>query len=940
MTEFSVPADVRGCTDKTAVNFDGGAAACDSSCVYECDQVVGNDVTEEETPCYIYDRVVGWIEGTSGQELSWADADAARLVVQGQCASESGSKSPDPGEGPVMAQAIESVVSWGPILGGDPGEGLDFDGDFLYAVDFGGVQFENGISGRVYPYFVGDAGFTVVDLTDGLTYDMPGLAKEAWLPIGATGSSRDDWALQQIVQGYRSSFVGKPCTFDLAGLTVGNPYRLQLMFAEKKKIRSLDVTVGGELIVSNWAPYLVQDHKYTQGSRHTPQLGDEFIWDTSTVGAWISYEFSAAADVLAVHLVATNGGQVIIQAVSLEMLLATPSIKYDKMPQFNARPELHKQSLSLRHVRVEAHTAFGGGGTDHGAAMSLSESTCALESVEYIGNTQKGIGAGVIFAVGSNITASFAMFKESRNLGQGAGVIAASAGSRVAFSHAQFLGNVADNQMGLLGQKISAIGHWPLDGHGRDVSGSGLDGTPINVDWVIGKRAGAAYFSGDDAVIVQDIGDTVLDVENVLMVAWIKPSDRNVGIGGTLAVDRGIVMNKDLVYEFGLQDITGQLQGAFGPGCWRWWGNEVIALDEWTHVAVGVDGTSERYFVNGAFGEQDGCAGKLTVNDNDFRIGARSLLGNFADLADLSDSSFGSQFKGTIDEAMLFGRCLSDREVHALYRAVYDIGDGAASSTSRASEQSASCIASDLSAVSATHSSFLKNEGGDVIFARRASTVDLVHSTFKHNIAKTAAKQLHLSYGGATISLWEASVATLEEVSFIENTGVTAGAILVTEESKVTINEGILSGNTASATDAAGAAIFANQRAQFYSSQNTFDGNSASAHLSAGVIHASGGSEITLTDARLSNNQAVGNLIGAGAVYADNSRVSLIRANISWNTATGGTALTSSNYADALYVRSPLKIFVQDTSFNPLVWGGKTVSIVPRIVNPGAQVVD
>ena len=122
----------------------------------------------------------------------------------------------------------------------------------------------------------------------------------------------------------------------------------------------------------------------------------------------------------------------------------------------------------------------------------------------------------------------------------------------------------------------------------------------------------------DDVFIFKDSGDTVFDVENVLMVAWIKPSDHNV------AEDRRIVLNKEDAYEFGLQKTTGQLQGAFAPGCWRWWGSDIIALDEWTHVAVGVDGTSDRHFVNGAFTKHDDCAGPLATNDEDFKIGARS----------------------------------------------------------------------------------------------------------------------------------------------------------------------------------------------------------------------------------------------------------------------------------------------------------------------------
>ena len=113
-------------------------------------------------------------------------------------------------------------------------------------------------------------------------------------------------------------------------------------------------------------------------------------------------------------------------------------------PPFDARLNLYRQSLSLRHVRAEVQVAFGGGGVDHGAVMSLVGSTCALESVEFTGNTQKGVGAGVIFAVGSNVTASFVLFADNRNLGQGAGVIAASAGSRVAVSHSQFTGSYVE----------------------------------------------------------------------------------------------------------------------------------------------------------------------------------------------------------------------------------------------------------------------------------------------------------------------------------------------------------------------------------------------------------------------------------------------------------------------------------------------------------------
>ena len=114
---------------------------------------------------------------------------------------------------------------------------------------------------------------------------------------------------------------------------------------------------------------------------------------------------------------------------------------------------------------------------------------------------------------------------------------------------------------------------------------------------------------------------------------------------------------RESTYEYGIQDSTGALQGAFA-GCWRWWGTVTLAINEWAHVGAGVDGTNEKHFVNGAFREQDGCAGSLTINDDDFMIGARG-----------GDGGHGSQFRGAVDEAMVFGAMLSDTEVQAIYDA-------------------------------------------------------------------------------------------------------------------------------------------------------------------------------------------------------------------------------------------------------------------------------
>jgi hypothetical protein len=121
-----------------------------------------------------------------------------------------------------------------------------------------------------------------------------------------------------------------------------------------------------------------------------------------------------------------------------------------QLPIFDARLELQQQHLGLRHVRVLGNEVYGGGGKDLGASLSISTSMCSAESTDFVGNTQRGVGAGVAFVVSSNASFSFARFETNRNVGLGAGVLAASAGSRVVFSNSELLGNVVNNEMGVM----------------------------------------------------------------------------------------------------------------------------------------------------------------------------------------------------------------------------------------------------------------------------------------------------------------------------------------------------------------------------------------------------------------------------------------------------------------------------------------------------------
>ena len=202
----------------------------------------------------------------------------------------------------------------------------------------------------------------------------------------------------------------------------------------------------------------------------------------------------------------------------------------------------------------------------------------------------------------------------------------------------------------------SLIGYWSLNGNTFDASGNDLHSVAVNGEYAQGLWGDAFFFDGDDVLVVVDsgAGTSPLDPQLVLMMAWVFPSARGL-TGGSGA---NIIMNKESVYEYGL-DGHGMMQGALSP-CWRWWGTAVVALDEWTHTAVGLDGINEVHYINGALAEQTACAGDLTDNAEDFKIGARG-----------GDGAHGSPFHGAVDEAMLFGGVLTAEEVMAIYTATY-----------------------------------------------------------------------------------------------------------------------------------------------------------------------------------------------------------------------------------------------------------------------------
>ena len=175
------------------------------------------------------------------------------------------------GSNPRAAASIPAPAATGVFTGGDAGEGLDLEGSFLYAFNFG------------TPGAAGPAG-SVVFTAD----NIPGLGYSAlnqipnWQFPDYGGSANDD-TLERVMQSIR--WAGAPDTvrLQLAGLEPGRRYKLQLLFPETGTARGFDVKVEGGVVADDFFPGNYQGPVVTQG-------------------AMVSYEFTAHDSVLRIEL--------------------------------------------------------------------------------------------------------------------------------------------------------------------------------------------------------------------------------------------------------------------------------------------------------------------------------------------------------------------------------------------------------------------------------------------------------------------------------------------------------------------------------------------------------------------------------------------------------------------------------------------------------------
>jgi len=147
----------------------------------------------------------------------------------------------------VVLEDLSSQV--GVFTGGDPGEGLDLQGMFQYAVNFGAP---GGFS-------IGAAHFTDQN-APGVTIAAENSIDNWFTPN--FGSSADDLNLNRVMDSIRWSDAALPgtdqVTIELANLMAGKEYKLQLLFQEGCcGGRGFDVYVEDGLAVDNFSPAAV-----------------------------------------------------------------------------------------------------------------------------------------------------------------------------------------------------------------------------------------------------------------------------------------------------------------------------------------------------------------------------------------------------------------------------------------------------------------------------------------------------------------------------------------------------------------------------------------------------------------------------------------------------------------------------------------------------------
>ncbi|MHC4425069.1 MAG: S8 family serine peptidase [Planctomycetota bacterium] len=202
---------------------------------------------------------------------------------------------------------------------------------------------------------------------------------------------------------------------------------------------------------------------------------------------------------------------------------------------------------------------------------------------------------------------------------------------------------------------VALVAHWKLDETEGTVaydSAGDNDATVHSGEWAEGIIDGALQFGGFNTYM--DCGQSeVLGPEQMTLTMWLRPE--HVG-GMRYIVSRGTNSPDDMDYVL-MRHLNGELEFAVGQ-----LGSDPVSalstgqtpLDEWSHVAVSMDGSRASVYTNGeldAFADYD---------ERVAREGYRLVISSYQ-----ASTRF---YNGKIDDVRIYDAALSPEEIKAIER--------------------------------------------------------------------------------------------------------------------------------------------------------------------------------------------------------------------------------------------------------------------------------
>jgi hypothetical protein len=213
------------------------------------------------------------------------------------------------------------------------------------------------------------------------------------------------------------------------------------------------------------------------------------------------------------------------------------------------------------------------------------------------------------------------------------------------------------------------IGYWPFNGNANDNSGVGNNGTVIGATLTTDRfgRANNAYnFNGNNLSHIEIKDNNTMELlSNFTLSYWLNPDSLPVikndyisviskgshGVGGWIT---GIWNNIDNIIAF-------QRDGAYSNYLYGD-SKSAISLNVWQNITITYNSNNDtlKYYLNGALVSAINSPGfQIIGNSFDINIGVQK-----------KDSNYIHQYRGKLDDIVLWNRALTQSEITAIYTSI------------------------------------------------------------------------------------------------------------------------------------------------------------------------------------------------------------------------------------------------------------------------------